>query len=150
MSEGVAIDPKNSGDGPAQLVFSRENKLLDDHPITQGRDASERLGRIMTFTGQSLRGPEGSVTFLKLGETATDQAGPAGKPVSAAGRAQGLALRYGKGRVVVLGEAGQLSAQVLGPMRAPMGMNFPGIDNRQMALNIMHWLSGLIDPGPAR
>jgi hypothetical protein len=26
-----------------------------------------------------------------------------------------------------------------------MGMNVPGIDNRQMALNIMHWLSGLID-----
>jgi hypothetical protein len=46
--------------------------------------------------------------------------------------------------VVVLGEAGQLSAQILGASRVPMGMNVPGIDNRQMALNIMHWLSGLI------
>jgi hypothetical protein len=100
----------------------------------------------MTFTGQSLLGPEGSVAFLKLGETATDQGGPGGKPVPAVGRSQGLALPYGKGRVVVLGEAGQLSAQILGPMRAPMGMNVPGIDNRQMALNIMHWLSGLLEP----
>ena len=25
-------------------------------------------------------------------------------------------------------------------------MNVPGIDNRQMALNIMHWLSGLLEP----
>jgi hypothetical protein len=26
----------------------------------------------------------------------------------------------------------------------PFGMNRPGIDNRQLALNIMHWLSGLL------
>jgi hypothetical protein len=25
-------------------------------------------------------------------------------------------------------------------------MNVPGLDNRQMALNIMHWLSGLLEP----
>ena len=27
-----------------------------------------------------------------------------------------------------------------------MGMNVPGIDNRQMVLYIMHWLSGLLEP----
>jgi len=26
-----------------------------------------------------------------------------------------------------------------------MGMNVPGCDNRQFALNIVHWLTGLID-----
>jgi hypothetical protein len=145
MSRGVAIDPKNSGRGPSQLVFSRANKLLGDHPITRGRNESERLGRIETFTGQSLVGPADSVSFLTMGETATDRSGPDGKSFPIAGHSQGLALPYGKGRVVVLGEAGQLSAQVLGPMRMPMGMNVPGIDNRQMALNIMHWLSRLLD-----
>ena len=25
-------------------------------------------------------------------------------------------------------------------------MNVPGIDNRQLALNILHWLSGLLEP----
>jgi hypothetical protein len=25
-------------------------------------------------------------------------------------------------------------------------MNVPGLDNRQMALNIMHWLSGILQP----
>jgi hypothetical protein len=44
---------------------------------------------------------------------------------------------------VVLGEAAQLSAQIVGFPTMPMGMNVPGCDNRQMALNIMHWLSGL-------
>ena len=42
-----------------------------------------------------------------------------------------------------------LSAQVLWirgvGTQAPMGMNVAGIDNRQLALNIMHWLSGLLD-----
>jgi len=26
-----------------------------------------------------------------------------------------------------------------------VGMNVPGIDNRQFTLNIMHWLSGLLE-----
>ena len=56
-----------------------------------------------------------------------------------AGTAQGLALSVGKGRAVVLGEAAMLTAQV--NEREPFGMNTPGNDNRQLALNIMHWLS---------
>ncbi|HYN25556.1 MAG TPA: hypothetical protein VES69_10995, partial [Pyrinomonadaceae bacterium] len=64
--------------------------------------------------------------------------------VSAAGRAQGIAFKFGKGRVVVLGEAAMLSAQLAGAEKRPMGMNVPGSDNRQLALNIMHWLSGLL------
>ena len=50
----------------------------------------------------------------------------------------------GGGRVVILGEAAMLSAQVGGPNQTKFGMNYPGIDNRQLALNIMHWLSGLL------
>jgi hypothetical protein len=43
-----------------------------------------------------------------------------------------------------MGEAAELSAQLIGNER--FGMNVPGLDNRQMALNIMHWLSGLLEP----
>jgi hypothetical protein len=31
-----------------------------------------------------------------------------------------------------------------GKEKHKIGMNFPGVDNRQFALNVMHWLSGLI------
>lgn len=65
---------------------------------------------------------------------------------SAAGRAQGLALTVGSGRVVILGEAAMLSAQVVSlPGREPMrmGLNVPGHDDQQFALNILHWLSRL-------
>jgi hypothetical protein len=65
---------------------------------------------------------------------------------SAAGRAQGLALAFGSGRVVILGEAAMLTAQVVSlPGREPMrmGMNVPGHDDQQFALNVLHWLSRL-------
>ncbi|HYJ47988.1 MAG TPA: hypothetical protein VEV81_15365, partial [Pyrinomonadaceae bacterium] len=166
---------------PSFLVFSRDNKLLGDHAITRGRDAAERVTRVVTFTGQSLKGPAGSAAFLKLSDTAMDRQPPAkdsktvtldrlpnsqqlppgvtiqgqipGPSVSAAGRAQGIALTYGKGRVVVLGEAAMLSAQVVkgiaaqlaGKDEIQMGMNRAGLDNRQLALNIMHWLTRLLN-----
>ena len=129
-----------------QLVFSRQNKLLADHAITQGRNKQEFISKVMTFGGQSLKGPKESTAFLKLAETAVDQpAFRSNKKTSAAGRAQGIAMEFGKGRVVVLGEAAMLSAQVLWirgiGTQSPMGMNVPGIDNRQLTLNIVHWLA---------
>jgi hypothetical protein len=55
-----------------------------------------------------------------------------------------LALRVGKGRVVALGDAAMLSAQLTGSDNQPFGMNVPNTDNRQFTLNIIHWLSGLL------
>jgi len=148
MSKGFTFDTENSSKdlgNPSLLVFSNENKLLLDHPISRGRNGAEKINRVFTFTGQSLKGPEGSAAFLKLSDTAKDRAAPDSKTdVSAAGRAQGITFKFGKGRVVVLGEAGMLSAQLAGSEKRPMGMNVPGSDNRQLALNIMHWLSGLL------
>jgi hypothetical protein len=144
MSTGATSDPVNSSGGDTSLVFSRENHLLGDHPITRGRDASERVTKVQTFTGTSLKGPEGSTPILKLADSAVDLSFGDGPSAPAAGRAQGLAFPLGKGRVVVMGEAAELSAQLVGTEK--FGMNVPGIDNRQMALNIMHWLSGLLEP----
>jgi hypothetical protein len=151
LSGGFAEDPKyhDPERGTSHLVFSRENGLLAEHPITHG------INRVLTFTGTSMKGPDGAALFLLLSDSATDRpAGPArversggdervlmeyGDPRPAAGHAQGLALAFGRGRVVVLGEAGMLRAQ---KSRAGLvGMNVPGYDNRQLALNILHWLS---------
>jgi hypothetical protein len=66
-----------------------------------------------------------------------------GAAVSVAGRAQGLALDVERGRVVVLGEAGVLRAQ-RERKGERVGMNAPGYDNRQLALNILHWLSRVL------
>jgi hypothetical protein len=149
MSNAYTQDPKNNDpDGGSQsfLLFTRANKLLQAHPITEGRDAGEKVNKVVTFTGQSLKGPEGSVAFLRLADTAFDVDPATKKQTPAPGRAQGLALQVGKGRVVVLGEAACLSAQLVGAKRRPVGMNVPGLDNRRLALNVMHGLSGLLEP----
>jgi hypothetical protein len=146
MSKGYTIDPQNCVAGsPSQLIFSRENKLLPNHPITEGRGEKERLNIVRSFTGQSLKGPEGSAAILLLSDTAIDRPNfNSQESVSAAGRAQAVALKFGKGRVVVQGEAAMLSAQVSGPDKRTMGMNVPGNDDRQYVLNVMHWLSGVL------
>jgi hypothetical protein len=139
--------------GEAILVFTRANQMLGTHPILEGRDAAERVKQVMSFAGQSLAGPANSVPLLRLSDAAEDVLVglgqlspdvPAEKRKSAAGRNQGLAFEFGRGRVVVLGEAAMMSAQLAGPpgpRQLKMGMNYPGIDNRQFALNVMRWLS---------
>lgn len=148
MSKMYTVDQQNhdtESGNPGFIVYTRASGRLVDHPITRGRNQSEQTNKIITFTGQSLKGPTSSTAFLKLADTAFDaMPGQNTNPASAAGRAQGIAMKIGKGRVIVMGEAGMLSAQVVGPQRMPFGMNRPGIDNRQLALNIMHWLSGVL------
>lgn len=162
MSKGYTEDPANHvSNTPGVLLFTRESGLVGQHPITDGRNPQERINRVITYAGQSLKGPEGSSAILKLSDTAVDRVpelvetqNPEGPPQQtvqfgeaqpAIGRAQAVAFKYGKGRVVVMGEAGVLSAQ-LAQQNTVMGMNDTRADNRQLTLNILHWLSGVIEP----
>lgn len=150
MSKGDTIDPSHHDPetgGEGSILFSRKNGLLKNHPITQGRNNSESIHRVLTFNGQSLKGPVESTSFLSLADTAIDIDSEKSKS-SAAGRAQGVALKFGKGRVVILGEAAMLTAQIYQTPDLGFGyggMNRSDTDNRQLALNIMHWLSRLLN-----
>jgi len=147
MSKMFTIDEQNfdkEADNQGFIVYTRESGRLADHAITRGRNDAERVNKIIAFTGQSLKGPADSVAFMKLADTAQDVMPGQNQSVSAAGRAQGIVMSLGKGRMVLLGEAAMLSAQITGPNQMKFGMNRPGIDNRQLALNIVHWLSGLL------
>ena len=150
MTGQITEDPSNKAEEfrSNMILYSRENRLLQEHPITMGRDSQEKLNRVVVFSGQSLKGPADSIGFLKLADSARDSKGSDGTTQvesSVHGTAQALALKLGNGKVVVLGEADMLSA-LLGdpPEKEPIGMNYPGVDNKQLTLNIMHWLSGLL------
>jgi hypothetical protein len=143
MSGGWTDDPAHRRSIPSYdavfgyLEFSRRDGLLADHAITKG------VERVTSTTGESLRGPEGSVSLLRLSITAVDwipasseqlrprsdmlprdfNPCPGCDRVSAAGRSQGLAIEFGRGRVVVLGE-----------------MGIP-IENRQFTINVLRWLA---------
>jgi hypothetical protein len=158
LSGGWTDDPANRwalaryGQIFGYLVFSLENGLLTDHPITRGRDETEQIEGISTVTGGSMEGPPGSVSLLRLSRTAVDwipsstshapsdtapQAQskdfnpcPSCDQVSAAGRSQGIAFAFGRGRVVIIGEMGVL-----------VDYSVPGMQNRQFALNTVRWLA---------
>jgi hypothetical protein len=147
MSKRDTVDPANTDKeltSTGVIVYSRQNHLLGEHSIINGRNETERVNRVIVFGGQSLKGPSGTEAVLKLADTAADSTSSPGKNSSAAGRAQVIAFRLGKGRVVMLGDSAMLSAQVSGSDNKPFGMNVPDTDNRQLALNIMHWLSGML------
>jgi hypothetical protein len=147
------------GDSPepsTTIAHARDNSRLADHPITRG------VTRVVTFTGQSLSVPPGATALLKF-DTAYESSAadvPAdlaafrqGKPTKArrlTNRAQAVAFEYGKGRVVMTGEAAMFSAQVIRFTDAQgraaedkMGMNLAGNDNQTFLLNILHWLTRL-------
>jgi hypothetical protein len=150
MRTSYAIDPvQGAKKSPSIVTYVAGQGLDSDHPIVKGRDSTETVHRVVSFTGQSLTGPPGSTALLRFSDRAEDllvslgaslDRVPKEKRMSAKGRTQGLAFDYGKGRVVVLGEAAMMSAQVAGRRRTPMGMNAPGSDDRQFALNVVRWL----------
>ncbi|MCC8363223.1 hypothetical protein LK996_09060 [Lysobacter sp. A6] len=117
------------------LRFTRANGRLDvAHPILSGVQC------VQTFTGQSLDGPRDAAILLRLPRGTVETIDDHGTfRETAAGPAQGLAFVYGKGRVVVLGEAAMLTAQVAD--REPFGMQLPGCDNVVFARNVLRWLS---------
>lgn len=155
LSKGRVFDPKSV------ILFSREKRNLLEHPVTKGRNESEKVERIKTFTGESLQAPEGS-GFMKLSDAAYDLDPLTKKKRPVPGNFQGVAFAYGKGRIVVLGEAAMVTVQRSG-MRMPekklkklrgmvtfspaWGMVPKDNDNKKLLLNLMHYLSKLLEPG---
>ncbi|KGQ20148.1 hypothetical protein LF41_2102 [Lysobacter dokdonensis DS-58] len=137
MHAGFAEVPGEVSD---PLRFTRGNARLDvAHPIVSGAGGGAPVACVQTFTGQSLDAPAGAANLLRLPrgtvETIDDHGTLRETP---AGASQGLAFDYGKGRVVVLGEAAMLTAQVAD--RQPFGMQSPDCDNVAFARNVLRWL----------
>jgi len=74
MSGGMTFDPVHHDAGDdSRLLFTRVGGLLGAHPIRDGRGAAERVDRVMTFTGQSVRAARGTA-LLRLSDTAVHRA----------------------------------------------------------------------------
>jgi hypothetical protein len=85
--------------------------------------------------------PSGSVMLLPEVAWEFSESTPR---IPAAGMYAGVVSKYGHGRVATFGEAAMFTAQLAGEQR--MGMNRPeAAQNAQFLLNVVHWLSGLLD-----
>lgn len=120
--------------------------------LTRGRNASEHVPYVVTFTGSAFRVKPG-VRFtpvLELGEGSKiawpfDHSDITVKTPFSRGNGlyQGVVLRMGKGRVAVFGEASMFSvnyAEWVG--NYPTGFQNPDAPyNKQFILNLFHWLA---------
>lgn len=121
--------------------FYKENKTLLDNELTAGIDT------VVSFTGSAFRIPEGATGVLALNnytllfpDAAWDFT-ESTTVTDSKGYFQGAYMQYGKGKIVVMGEAAMFSAQLAGPEKARVGMNHPAArQNAQFLLNIIHWL----------
>jgi hypothetical protein len=130
--------------------FCREDGSLPGNIITDGRNEKEKVDTVIAFTGSAFKIPDGAGPILPLGEYYTLY-----MPTTAwefnyntpkepgNGYCQGAFMKYGKGKIVVFGEAAMFSAQLAGtgPNQRRAGFNSPQArQNIQLLLNIIHWL----------
>ena len=149
FTNGFAFDTIKRGPD----YFNLKEGTLHKSIITKGRDATESVEQIATFTGQAFKIPKDAhsiLTFTKnyvnmLPETAWVFNATTTR-YTVEGWSQGAYKKYGKGRIVVFGEAAMFSAQLAGEEKVKMGMNNEvAPENYQLLLNIIHWLDGVID-----
>jgi len=150
FQNGFAFDSARNG----RITFRRADGSLAATAIANGRTAAESVDSVTTFTGQAFRLDPGleAEPLLVLADgyelflpTVAFEFSEQTPRISAANLLQGATVRHGRGRIAVFGEAAMFSAQLAGPDQRPMGMNAPDArDNPQLALNVMHWLSGVL------
>jgi len=121
--------------------FLLSNQTLVSSTITQGVDT------VVTFTGSAFQIPRGATPILVLKNYTLTMPRVAWQfeedtpTLPSEGYFQGAYTAYGKGRIVVMGEAAMFTAQLTGPNRNPVGMNQPEArQNNQLLLNIIRWL----------
>lgn len=126
----LSRDPAVDSNRAKTILFTRSKGLIGKHPIMNGVDS------VTTYTGESLIGPPGSDPLLILPSTATDldwlSETKQFRNRSAAGRFQAIAFSYGKGRVVMLGEAA---------LTRPEFLSVSDRGNWKFILNIFRWLA---------
>jgi len=149
FTNGFAFDTLSQG--PA--IFSLENGSLIESEITKGRDTAESVQKIATFTGQGFNIPDEATPIILFNGNYMNLMPDTAWVFDAKtvkfnlkGWSQGAFRKYGKGKVVVFGEAAMFTAQLAGPQQVKMGMNNAvAPENYQLLLNIIHWLDGKLD-----
>jgi hypothetical protein len=144
FTNGFAAD--TSTPGPA--YFYRKDNGVIPSVITDGRNESEKVSKVVTFTGQAFRAPAKATPILRFDKRfvllESDTAwvfNKSTKYTNIDGWLQGALMNYGKGRLVFFGEAAMFTAQLAGPNKTAVGMNSPyAEENYKLLLNIIHWL----------
>ncbi len=146
FTNGFALNTESQGPS----LFDLKEKTLFESIITKGRDTSESVTQAATFTGQAFKIPDHATPILIFNNRHTNFLPDTAwvfndktTKYNIEGWSQGAYTEYGRGRVVVFGEAAMFTAQLAGPDAIKTGMNSTeAARNFQLLLNIIHWLDG--------
>ncbi|WP_282124324.1 DUF4350 domain-containing protein [Algibacter mikhailovii] len=149
FTNGFAMDTIHKG--PA--YFNMKDKTLSKNSITKGRNTNESVEQIVSFTGQAFKIPNDATPILTFNKNFVNMLPNKAwvfdektTKYNVEGWSQGAYKTYGKGKIVVFGEAAMFSAQLAGTKKIKMGMNNEiAPENYQLLLNIMHWLDGVFE-----
>jgi hypothetical protein len=141
--------------GSLPEVFTRAGGNLSNHVILTGREPSEKVESVGSWTGAAF------ITSREWSPLITFPQGSLGSPAlfvfpplrnvpldalptfPIAGWSHAAARRLEKGRVILLGEVSVCTALANGEQR--VGMNHPAAgDNAQFCLNAARWLAGVL------
>ena len=133
--------------------FNLNEKTLAESIITTGRYAAESVQQIATFTGQAFKIPDDATPILTFNKNYVNMLPDTAwifndetTRFNVEGWSQGAYREFGKGKIVVFGEAAMFTAQLAGPQKSKAGMNNEAApENHQLLLNIIHWLDGKLD-----
>lgn len=132
--------------------FKREDGTLGESILTKGRAPNETINKVVSFTGQAFKIPKDATSVLTFDDTYYNVLPDTAwvfkdipkKPVK--GWSQGAYQKYGKGKLVLWGEAAMFTAQLAGPDKRKFGMSLAiAKENYQLLLNIIHWLDGKLE-----
>ena len=148
FSNGFA-QPKSMIKGQPDIF--RLGSRLNNSVVTEGRNETERVDAVASFTGSAFKPPAGAIPLIVF-EPGSISLEPerawkfydSTPKRDIGGWSQGALLEVGKGRVALFGEAAMFTAQISGNGRQ-MGMSSPmASQNHQFLLNVMHWLSRIL------
>jgi len=124
---------------------------LKECKLTMGRNKKEKVTSLQTFIGQAFEIPNEATPIIVLDSRFSiilpQKAWEIHENInriSAENMVQGAYMNYGKGKLVVFGEAAMFTAQTAGKKK--IGLNKKSASqNLQFLLNTVHWLDGIIE-----
>ena len=131
------------------ILFQRLDGTLADHPLTNGRNPSERVDSVATFNGSAFTADDAFQPVMIFGPGRLSWAPDAlyefksdTPHVDVTGWYQGGVMEFGQGRLAFFSEAAMFTAQAFEEGRIRFGMNHPqGGDNLRLLRNVMRWLT---------
>ena len=126
-------------------LFMRSDSTLIPSELTDGGSAYQKVDSIFTFTGSAFKIPAEAIPIIKLKNYSLLSPSQAWQFTDdtpyeqSENYFQAAALKFGKGKIVLMGEAAMFTAQLAGNQK--IGMNSPNAKyNVQLLRNTISWL----------